>query len=207
MDQTLTDPRTELVRARALLEEWAEKATDERSKRADLQRRHDALGRELAQVRTQLSHLTAERDRANQALAGARARIDVLNLEIRRERRRLRRLSRAAVALLDTCPPARLTLAQRLRLRRRDPELDARTRREVSLIEQCPEFRPTWYVRHYPDAVSSGVHPALHYLRTGAARGYDPGPGFSTAAYLREHPWLEATNPLVHLARQRLRAS
>ncbi|MFI5425629.1 hypothetical protein [Aeromicrobium sp. UC242_57] len=37
--------------------------------------------------------------------------------------------------------------------------------------------------------MSTGLSPALHYLRVGAADAKDPGPAFSTRKYLGPEPW------------------
>lgn len=47
-------------------------------------------------------------------------------------------------------------------------------------------FDPGWYQGRYPD-VAEQV-PLDHFLRHGMAEGRDPGPGFDSAAYLREYP-------------------
>jgi hypothetical protein len=61
-------------------------------------------------------------------------------------------------------------------------------------------FDGPWYLREYPDVARTGLSPALHYLRHGAAEGKDPGPRFSTARYLTRHPRLDPArdNPLLH---------
>ncbi|WP_226629320.1 rhamnan synthesis F family protein [Alloyangia pacifica] len=69
-------------------------------------------------------------------------------------------------------------------------------------IGRSPYFDRAWYVRRY----LSGTRPvsaALHYLREGAAAGFDPGPGFSTRGYLAAHPDVAAAgvNPLLHYER------
>ena len=54
---------------------------------------------------------------------------------------------------------------------------------------------------------ATGLPPALHYLRHGAAAGHDPGPKFSTSGYLRKNPEVAASgaNPLVHHLEQQRR--
>lgn len=57
----------------------------------------------------------------------------------------------------------------------------------------------TWYLMRYPEVASTGLSPALHYLRTGAAEQKNPGPSFSTRKYLAQNPDLpKGENPLVH---------
>lgn len=71
---------------------------------------------------------------------------------------------------------------------------------QVRLIEGSSLFQAHWYLKRYPDIGLAGVNPALHYLRSGAGEGRDPGPDFSTRNYLAEHPDVEGRglNPLVH---------
>jgi SAM-dependent methyltransferase len=60
-----------------------------------------------------------------------------------------------------------------------------------------------WYRARYPDVAASGMDPALHYLRYGAAEGRDPSPGFDTRGYLARYPDVarQALNPLLHYVR------
>jgi hypothetical protein len=73
-------------------------------------------------------------------------------------------------------------------------------REHVRLLESTPLFRGPWYLKKYPDAIESGLSPAVHYLRHGADQGYDPSPEFSTSLYLEENAGLgeAGVNPLVH---------
>ncbi|GAA1521852.1 hypothetical protein GCM10009788_27160 [Nocardioides humi] len=84
---------------------------------------------------------------------------------------------------------------------------DAPTRSEradLALIHGSGLVDGPWYLRTYPATADKGLSPALHYLRRGAAAGKDPGPGFSTRAYRRQHPELPLdVNPLVHHLRSR----
>ncbi len=51
-----------------------------------------------------------------------------------------------------------------------------------------------------PQAAASGLDPVLHYLLVGARQGLDPGPDFSTEAYVAANPDVAAAglNPLAH---------
>jgi len=61
-------------------------------------------------------------------------------------------------------------------------------------------FDAAWYRARYRDVAASGIDPAIHYLRHGAAEGRDPGPRFDSARYVDLHPEAAeaGTNPLLH---------
>jgi len=81
--------------------------------------------------------------------------------------------------------------------------------RQVDQLRASDLFRGPWYLRQYPQVAATGLPPALHYLRHGAAAGHDPGPKFSTTGYLRKHPDVAASgaNPLVHHLEQQRRGA
>jgi len=64
-------------------------------------------------------------------------------------------------------------------------------------------FQARWYLDRYPEVVSAGVNPLVHYLAEGAAAGLDPSPHFSTSWYLEQNPEVarRGVNPLVHYLR------
>ena len=64
-------------------------------------------------------------------------------------------------------------------------------------------FSPEWYVVKYPDAAKSSLRPLVHYLNTGAAKGYDPGPLFDAGWYLHQYAEAAQTggDPLLHYLR------
>lgn len=70
----------------------------------------------------------------------------------------------------------------------------------AALIVASGLFERDWYLETYADVRSSGIDPALHYLRTGAAEDRNPSPLFSAVAYKRRYPDVVAAglNPLVH---------
>lgn len=57
---------------------------------------------------------------------------------------------------------------------------------DAALIRNSGLFDADYYRARYPDVVESGLDPIDHYLRIGAARGYDPSPLFDTAYYARQ---------------------
>lgn len=75
------------------------------------------------------------------------------------------------------------------------PEAEA-----VAALAASPLFRARWYAGRHPDVAASGLDPALHYLRYGAAMGRSPSRAFDGAAYLAANPDVAAQgwNPLLH---------
>jgi hypothetical protein len=61
-------------------------------------------------------------------------------------------------------------------------------RAHVAAVEASELFDGGWYLRHQLEAVRELVSPALHYVRTAARSGAEPGPAFDTEQYLRDHP-------------------
>jgi len=57
-----------------------------------------------------------------------------------------------------------------------------------------------YYLQTYPAVVGD---PVEHYIRSGWKSGYDPGPDFSTTAYLARYPDVDRAgiNPLLHFVR------
>ncbi len=146
-------------------------ATTEDQARADLLEELRLARRELKLVRTQ--HELAE-ERLQR---------------VRRERAALRK---QVVLLADTL--AQL-LAEKYwdgrsglvgRLRRGGDDTDERA--AVAEVEASELFDGGWYLRQRPDAVRERLSPAVHYVRTGAETGAEPGPEFDTETYLEEHP-------------------
>ncbi len=60
-------------------------------------------------------------------------------------------------------------------------------RRQVAVVEGSEFFDADWYAARHPDC-GGAPFAAIHYLRTGAFEGLDPGPDFDTSAYLRANP-------------------
>ena len=61
-------------------------------------------------------------------------------------------------------------------------------------------FDANWYLQRYPEAATAAGSPLSHYLKSGAAAGYDPHPMFCTTWYLDRYPDVASVgmNPLVH---------
>ena len=120
-------------------------------------------------------------------------------LEIQAEDRHRREVAEARLGALAEAVDRRLATAPRSvlgsRLRTRGPEAA-----QAELVRSSPLFDPVWYLGRHPEVLETGMSPAEHYVRLGAAEGLDPGPDFSTADYLRGHPEVAKSgeNPLVH---------
>lgn len=76
-------------------------------------------------------------------------------------------------------------------------------RKNARLIEASGLFDKAWYLAAYPDVASTGVDPAVHYLKYGASEGRDPSPSFDTLWYLETNPDVAQAglNPLYHFAK------
>ena len=57
---------------------------------------------------------------------------------------------------------------------------------DASLIRNSGLFDVDYYLARYPDVTDSGLDPIDHYLRIGAALGYNPNPLFDTYHYARQ---------------------
>ncbi|MDA9865427.1 class I SAM-dependent methyltransferase [bacterium] len=70
------------------------------------------------------------------------------------------------------------------------------------LIRDSGLFDPEWYIERYPE-VGQTDRALAHFLKTGATKGNDPGPNFSTQAYLADNPDVAASgmNALLHYLR------
>lgn len=73
-------------------------------------------------------------------------------------------------------------------------------RADTKELRRSRLFDGVWYLSSYPEVAETGLSPALHYLRHGAAEGKDPGPEFSTKHYVSRHPQVLRTgaNPLLN---------
>jgi hypothetical protein len=69
---------------------------------------------------------------------------------------------------------------------------------DLNAIRKSPFFDWAWYAARNPDLPSGDL--AKHYLLHGGFEGRDPGPEFSSQAYLRDNPDVAADkiNPLLH---------
>jgi len=71
---------------------------------------------------------------------------------------------------------------------------------KTNAIKNSNFFDKEWYLNTYPEVANSGMSPARHFLKMGAAKGFDPSPSFCTRQYLSDNPDVQKAgiNPLVH---------
>lgn len=67
-------------------------------------------------------------------------------------------------------------------------------------VRRSSLFDKAWYLEMNDDVAASGIDPAEHYVRSGAAEGRDPSPWFSGKGYLENNGDVAAVgaNPLLH---------
>ena len=68
------------------------------------------------------------------------------------------------------------------------------------LVEPSQLFDPEWYLRTYPEAAASQLHPFDHYILEGWKKGNSPGPLFDAAWYLSYYRDVASAGlePLLH---------
>jgi hypothetical protein len=144
---------------------------------------------ELAQVRSAQEPLMEELEQTRAELSETRRRLAALAQTVSTELLTLPRSS--------SIPERGLRWLRGRRLARKEEW------RQAVRIAQSDLFDGAWYLEHHPEAAASGLPPALHYLRHGAAQGFDPGPRFSTTGYLSAHQKAASSgaNPLLHYLR------
>jgi hypothetical protein len=127
--------------------------------------------------------------------------------ELELTRGRLSTLARAAAEDLLMLPRSDALLDRGYRWVRRRKLARLPEWRDAQEVQQSSFFDAGWYLENHPAAAASGLPPALHYVRHGAAEGFDPGPRFSTTGYLSSHPKAAkaGVNPLLHYLRRRNR--
>jgi hypothetical protein len=201
----LTSDQIATVRSRfALLgERWEAEQREHWSKLthegnlAKAQARIEAIENARADLEDQLEHALAEAELRASAAQNALKQI---------ESSIAWRLARPMHALIARAAPGHLAAKLRTQgvslVDRLPSGLGARVRLQddIRVIEKSPLFDAKWYAERYPEAAATGVNPAHHYARTGAAERKHPGPQFDADWYLRQNPDVAAhgINPLVH---------
>ena len=69
---------------------------------------------------------------------------------------------------------------------------------KIELLESSSLLDANYYFEKYPDALTSNLSAAEHYLSLGAERGYNPSIRFSTSLYWEQYSDTKASNPLQH---------
>lgn len=72
--------------------------------------------------------------------------------------------------------------------------------KNINLIRDSGVFDEQWYLNEYPDVLSLGLDPVVHYLMIGAQLGRHPGPAFDADWYVGQYKDVaeSGVNPLVH---------
>ena len=157
----------------------------------------------------ELQRVSAELGLCRQELAQARQEYEEISELLFRQRRktktlrrRLQQLSTAVAEHLNRSTPPTGVRGVAGQLARGRVRRMATSEEWVRVQELAASelFDEAWYLQQHPRSVESGMPPALHYLRIGAAEGFDPGPRFSVSTYLADHPDVAASgeNPLLH---------
>jgi len=177
----------ESVSALTLREQALQTAFDERQlqHQQQLQAEHEDRQALQLQHQQQLQAVLEERDRLAQKVQRCEAQLLVSSarfLVLQKE------FGRAAVA-----PQGRG------RRRRKDDE-SKRAAQACDIVRKSGLFDEEWYLNQYRDVAGHRMDPLKHYLNHGATELRDPGPHFSTAAYVATHgPLLaQGENPLLH---------
>jgi hypothetical protein len=71
--------------------------------------------------------------------------------------------------------------------------------KEYTCILKSKKFDSTFYLKQYPEVIRSGMKPEMHYIKCGAALGYNPSNNFDTVKYLTNNfsVALRGSNPLA----------
>ena len=79
---------------------------------------------------------------------------------------------------------------------------DPRAGEAAKALRETGLFDEAWYRERYPDVISSGADPLLHYCEFGWIEDRDPSASFSSSSYLAANPDVVASgmNPLWHYA-------
>lgn len=168
---------------------------------------------ELEEVRLLLGEITRERDDllardVERVLAEHELAVRTSEIgEVKELLARERDLTRQLRSLLHGVVSSRAWRFGRVLLRHPDLEIPGdSTIQPQSLdyqrmvLSKSDMFDARWYRTNYLDEAEGDVDPAEHYLKRGTFIGLDPGPNFSTVAYLRAYRDVRKSgmNPLVH---------
>lgn len=168
---------------------------------------------ELEEVRQRLGEIQRQRDDLltrdiERVLAEHELAVRTLEIgEVKELLARERDLTQQLRSLLDSILSSRAWRFGRTLLGHPDLEIPGETayqpqgiKYQKLVLSGSHLFDPAWYRTNYLDEAEGSVDPAEHYLKRGTFIGLDPGPGFSTVAYLRAYRDVRKSgmNPLVH---------
>lgn len=158
---------------------------------------------EITHLREDLRLCRVELAQSRQAQEPLQEELAAVRHQLQQARTKAEKLARELNAQLTKEPGGRSPAARAARWALRRRRATTQEWQQVAVLRESPLFNGPWYLRRYPKVAESGLPPALHYLRHGAAEGLDPGPRFRTRQYLEGHPEVAAAgeNPLLHRIR------
>ena len=163
--------------------------------------------RDAQQLREQIERLTQENHALDTNIAERFVELASMTRMVEQHAREISRLEQKLVQAKERAANLKRTISWRLTapvraIGRTFKEKQA-AHGEIAAhthIANSGLFDDTWYLRNYPEVEKSGISPIEHYLRYGAAAGYNPGPEFNTQWYLNTYPDVanQSINPLLH---------
>ena len=72
---------------------------------------------------------------------------------------------------------------------------------ETAMADLSATLDPEWYLREYPDVAATGLSPARHFVRHGAASERRPNRFFDPDWYRGSYPDVGTMSPILHYAR------
>jgi hypothetical protein len=214
LEQALADSMRAGAATTATLERLAE----------DAARAAEQFALEKAQLESERDTVAADLQAEKEALQSATLRIENLDEELQRTKRkyraaqwdvererRARAAARSQLAAAEAAVGryrASLPLRAYMRLSAATERLSTGGRRakrkrrneELQAIASSGLFDAAWYLATYPDVAAAGIDPLAHFVEVGWREGRDAGPGFATSAYLKANPDVARSgiNPLFH---------
>jgi hypothetical protein len=185
---------TELNQTKTKLKELEKRAKPREAELGQAKAKLKLRETELSQAKTKLKELEKRAKLRETELDQAKAKLKEREAELEQERStRLWKVVRKSVLAAGKS----IGIAKKWGKRGTEQET---LRRHVELLTASELFDGNWYLAAYPDVAASGMDPAQHYLRYGAAEGRNPGPRFSTRTYLERYPDVARAgmNPLLH---------
>lgn len=147
----------------------------------------------------QLLDVLARPDNANpyQTLAEQETRMDYLDKSLSEKNKELEQKNLQISNLLRIIDGIERRFPYRVLAKYRKKHLK---KKSIAICKKSMLFDKAWYLNRYKDVKAVNIDPVVHYVKNGAAEGRDPGPHFSTMAYLEANPHVKkiGINPLVY---------